>query len=124
MKVNVAEIIEKLKQIKNLKTDKDVASFLRKITPNALNNFKRKNSLGAFLEKVIFVANNKDNSISFDFLLYSNKNTLIEYKNYEPIKKDDKLEEQFELFKSFLNWKDGINKKEEIVIQMEINNAN
>ena len=90
MKVNVAEIIEKLKQIKNLKTDKDVASFLE-ITPNALNNFKRKNSLGAFLEKVIFVANNKDNSISFDFLLYSNKNTLIEYKNYEPIKKDDKL---------------------------------
>ena len=50
-------------------------------------------------------------------MLYSNRNTLIEYKRHEPIKKDDKLEEQFELFKSFLNWRDGISKKEEIVIQ-------
>lgn len=109
MKVNVAEIIEKLKQIKNLKTDKDVADFLE-ITPNALNNLKRRNSLGTFLEKVIFVTNNKDNSLSFDFLLYSNRNTLIEDKRHEPIKKDDKLEEQFELFKSFLNWRDETNK--------------
>lgn len=76
------------------------------IQPNTLNNFKRRNSLGSFLEKVVFIANNKDNNISFDFLLYSNKNVLIEHKNNLPTKKEDKLEEQFELFKSFLKWKD------------------
>lgn len=71
IEINVAELIEKIKFLKKLKTDKDVANYLE-IAPNALNNFKRRNSTGAFLEKVIFVALNKDNSLSFDFLLNPN----------------------------------------------------
>jgi len=71
IEISVAGLIEKIKFLKKLKTDKDVANYLE-IAPNALNNFKRRNSTGAFLEKVIFIALNKDNNLSFDFLLNPN----------------------------------------------------
>lgn len=71
IEISVEELIEKIKFLKKIKTDKDVASYLE-ITPNSLNNFKRRNSTGAFLEKVIYIALNRDNSLSFDFLLNPN----------------------------------------------------
>lgn len=73
--ISVTELIDKIKFINKLKTDKDVADYLE-IAPNALNNFKRRNSIGAFLEKVIFISLNKNNKISFDFLLNNNSINL------------------------------------------------
>ena len=108
---NIAEIIEKIKFLKKLETDKDVANYLE-IAPNALNNFKRRNSLGSFLEKIVFIANNKDNSISFDTLLYSDESKIINkiksQSNY--IEKADKLEEEFVLFLDFLDWRENYHK--------------
>ena len=103
---NVAEIIEKIKFLKKLETDKDVANYLE-IAPNALNNFKRRNSLGTFLEKIVCIANNKDNSISFDILLYSEESKIINKIKYQSnnIEKADKLEEEFVLFLDFLEWR-------------------
>lgn len=66
--ISVSELIEKIKFLKKLRTDKDLATYLE-IAPNALNNLKRRNSVGAFLEKLIISTQNKDSNISFDFLL-------------------------------------------------------
>jgi len=73
--ITVAEIIEKIKFLKNLKTDKEIASLLG-ITPNALNNFKRRNSIGAFFEKIIYTALNLDSSISLDYLVHSTNQSI------------------------------------------------
>lgn len=95
-----------LKYILGIKNDYVLADKLD-IARNTISGMKKRNSSGALFEKVCEL---EENSLSFDFLLYSNRNTLIEDKRHEPIKKDVKLEEQFELFKSFLNWRDETNK--------------
>lgn len=63
----VSNLIEKLKIHTGTKSDKDIATYLG-ITPSALNNFKRRNSLGAFIEKILDNEHAQNNSISFDYL--------------------------------------------------------
>ncbi len=63
------DAILNLKQILNIKTDKDVANYLG-IAPNSLNNFKNRNSIGAFFEKTVEIENQ---NISFDALFFSKK---------------------------------------------------
>ena len=61
---NAKDAILNLKQILNVTTDKDIANYLG-IAPNSLNNFKKRNSIGAFFEKIVGIENQ---NISFDAL--------------------------------------------------------
>lgn len=58
------DILERLKQIKKLKTDADVAKFLN-IKPNTLSNWKKRNSYD--LEKIITKC--AENNVDLNWLL-------------------------------------------------------
>lgn len=96
--INVEGIINRIKIIKSFKFDNELAEYLE-ITPSALNNFKRRNSLGAFIEKIIHIAYSKDNSLNFNYLLQPIKSISKEKVTIQDI---DNLQNQIDHLRNLL----------------------
>lgn len=96
--INVEGIINRIKIIKSFKFDNELAEYLE-ITPSALNNFKRRNSLGSFIEKIIHIVHSKDNSLNFNYLLKPIKNISKEKATIQDI---DNLQNQIDHLRNLL----------------------